>query len=101
MCGNLSKSFLAKKRIKKGMLVQFGWYYRNSPFIDTSSDVCIVLDDPTWDLQHEYQKLKKKGDIWDEETLEEPGYSATIMTPSGVHKKYSVYNLVSVGVQNE
>ena len=83
------------------MLVKLGWYYRNSPFIDSSSEVSIVLEDPEWDLYHRHEKIKRVGDRWEEVLIEEPGYSVTIMNPQGVHKKYSVYNLVSVGEQHE
>ena len=99
--GSPSKRFLAKSRIKKGSLVKNGWYYRNVPYIEETSSVFLVLDDPKWDYNHAYWKpFFRKGQWEEEEILDEPGYTVTIME-NGKHFKRSVYNLVAVGETHE
>jgi hypothetical protein len=83
------------------MLVQTGWYYRNSPYVDVASGVYIVLDSPVWDHNHSYEKVRISRGEWLEDLIHIPGESVTIMGCSGEHKKYSVYNLVHVGAQDE
>ena len=101
MSGSRLKRFLEKSQIKKGSIVKSGWYYRNVPYVDEESPVYIVLDDPRWDSDHYYWKpYQRKGEWREEEIVNEPGFTVTIME-NGKHYKTSLYNLVNIGVYNE